>query len=207
MKKGVLVLLIMVSTTSCMELFKEAGRAIVNDSEEAQVSTSESNYISVGIDSLFQIDLPHYMKPVSKLHPDASFEYANIYKETYFVVIQENKYDFVDTFKQFGEYDSKVSIIENYKNVQKGMFSENVTNIKIQEYGLNEINNKPARQLKILGEIDNIKAAYIVAFIEGDTDIFMLMNWTVGNRINKFENSFEYINGSFKLIKKANEIQ
>ena len=30
--------------------------------------------------------------------------------------------------------------------------------------------------------------------------IFMLINWTLEDRINKFENSFEYINGTFKLI-------
>lgn len=199
MKKGIFIILILISTSSCLDMVKDAVKAADNGSD-SPVSTSESNYVTVGLDSLFQIDLPHYMKPVSELHPEASFQYANIFKEAYFIIIQEDKEEYVDTFKQFGEYDESIPLIENYKNTQKSLFNETITSAKFQEYGLDKINNKPARQIKISGQIEGINAVYIVAFVEGENDIYMLMNWTLKDKIYKFENSFEYINGTFKLI-------
>jgi len=196
MKKSIFLLIVLaLSMSSCIEMIQKAGEL-----NSSPVSTSESNYKTVGIDSLFEVDIPIYMKTLPGLNPEAILQYANIYKETYFVIIQENKDDYIDLFKRYGEFDSKLSVIENYKNAQKGLFKESIANAKIQEYGLVNINNKPARQIKIFGEVDGIKAAYIVAFIEGEKDIFMLMNWTTDNRFVKFENSFEYINDTFKLI-------
>ncbi|MCF7560747.1 hypothetical protein L3X39_08860 [Sabulilitoribacter multivorans] len=200
MKKGIFALIIILLTTSCVDMVKGAMQAAGNELDSAPVTTSESNYVTVGADDLFQVDLPYYMKPVSQLHPDASFQYANIFKEAYFVIIQEDKNEYIDTFKQFGEYDDELPVIENYKNAQKTLFRERLINSKIQEYGLNNINDNPARQLKILGQIEDIKAAYIVTFIEGEKDIFMLMNWTLEDRFKKLENSFEYINSTFQLI-------
>ena len=198
MKKSALLFLVttLVLFSSCLEL----GKSVVNNLGSDPTSTSESNYKTVSVDSLYQIDLPYYMKAATQLHPESTFQYANIFKEAYFVLIQENKYEYIEAFKQFGEYNSQLPVIENYKNAQESMFKENILNTRIQEYGLKKINGKPARQLKVFGEVDGIKAAYIVAFVEGENDIFMLMNWTLEDRIDKFENSFEYINGSFKLI-------
>ncbi|PIA77574.1 hypothetical protein BFR04_09035 [Gaetbulibacter sp. 4G1] len=197
MKKTIFFLIVLALTTSsCIEMLQKAGEGL----NSTPATTSESNYKTVGIDSLFEIDIPIYMKPLPELNPEAILQYANIYKETYFVVITENKEEYIDLFKRYGEFDNKLPVIENYKNAQKALFIESIDNARIQEYGLANINDYPARQIKIIGEVDGIKAAYIVAFIEGESDIFMLMNWTTDNRLTKFENSFEYINASFKLI-------
>ncbi|WP_343798081.1 hypothetical protein [Gaetbulibacter jejuensis] len=187
------------SATSCFDLIQKAGEATSSGMDSSE-STSASNYVTVGVDGSFQVDLPRHMKSTSELNDEAVLQYANIFKDTYFIVIQENKSEYVELFKQFGEYNTELSVIENYKNSQKELFKEGIVNARIQEYGLNSINNYAARQLKVLGEVDGTQIAYVVAFIEGDDDIFMLMNWTAKEKFNKFENSFEYINGTFKLM-------
>lgn len=80
------------------------------------------------------------------------------------------------------------------------MFQEVIEDIKIQDYGLTHINNLPARQFKMEGVVDGLDFFYVVAFVEGEEHIFMIMNWTMKDRRFKYENTFEYINTSFKEL-------
>lgn len=200
MKKLGIVLSLMVTLTSCLEIMDEAAKAVSKSTEQGSESTSVSNFQTISVDSLYSLDVPKYMKEMGSLHPEASLQYANIYKETYTVVLHENKEDFIEIFKELEAYDSRLSTIENYVIVQKKMFNESLEGLKIQDYGLININSYPARQVKMLGVVDGIKAQYIVAFIEGTENIFMLMNWTVKDRMQRYENTFEYINNTFQLI-------
>ncbi|WP_248722960.1 hypothetical protein [Seonamhaeicola sp. ML3] len=200
MKKGALIvvmLFLFISTHSCLDLLDKANR-VASELDSSPESTSESNYQTIAIDSVFKVDVPNYMKPLPNLNPEAVLQYGNIYKDAYLVVIQENKEEYINLFKELGEYNPELPVIENYKNVQKEMLKESINNARISEYGLTNINNKPARQIKVFGEVEDVEAAYIIAFVEGKEDIFMLMNWTVKNKFQKHENAFEYVNGTFK---------
>ncbi|WP_188374433.1 hypothetical protein [Winogradskyella haliclonae] len=186
--------------TSCIQMLSEATKEISNSSYEASETTSEGAYKTVTIDNLYQLDVPKYMKDMPSLHPDASLEYANIYKETYSVVIHEDKQYFVDVFKEIDEYNDSLSVLENYTIVQKKSLKESLIKPRIQDYGLSEINGIPARQIKVFGTVEGIDAFYIIAFVEGKDNLYMIMNWTLENRKDKYENAFEYINGTFKII-------
>ncbi|GGI57522.1 hypothetical protein GCM10011444_18310 [Winogradskyella haliclonae] len=181
-------------------MLSEATKEISNSSYEASETTSEGAYKTVTIDNLYQLDVPKYMKDMPSLHPDASLEYANIYKETYSVVIHEDKQYFVDVFKEIDEYNDSLSVLENYTIVQKKSLKESLIKPRIQDYGLSEINGIPARQIKVFGTVEGIDAFYIIAFVEGKDNLYMIMNWTLENRKDKYENAFEYINGTFKII-------
>jgi len=186
-------------------MLDEAAKSLDNTSEQSSESLSDSSYNTITVDSLYTLDVPKYMKQMNNLHPDASLRYANIYKEAYTVVIHENKEEFITVFKEVEEYNDEISPVENYTIVQKKMFKETIDNLRVQDYGLLQINNYPARQIKISGTVDGLKIIYLIAFVEGADNIYMIMNWTLRDRFNKFENTFEYINGTFKLIK-ANEV-
>ena len=185
--------------TSCIEKLKEAAESITASANQPE-SVSASNFSTITTDGRFELSIPKYMKNMPSLHDEASLEYANIYKETYTVVIEENKEDFIVGFKEFGEYDDALSPIENYTNVQKKMFREVIDDIKFQDYGLIDINNLPARQFKMEGVIDGLDFFYVVGFVEGEQNIYMVMNWTMKDRKYKYENTFEYINASFKEL-------
>ncbi|TCK69356.1 hypothetical protein DFQ05_0877 [Winogradskyella wandonensis] len=195
--KASFILALFLTVSSCIQMLSEAADNVTSGGSE---SLSESAYQTITIDSLYQLDVPKYMKNMPSLHPEASLEYANIYKEAYSVVIHENKQEFIDIFKEIEEYDNQLSPIENYVIVQKKMFEESIDNIKIQDYGLTMINGLPARQIKATGRVDSIDAFYVVGFVEGEENIYMLMNWTLDDKKDKFENTFEYINGTFKVL-------
>ena len=111
MRKIFLVVLLALVATSCVELISEAGKAASEQINNQPVSTSAHNYEKVSLDSVFHVDLPIYMKPMNQLNSDAVLQYGNIYKETYFVVIQEDKNEYVELFKEFGDYNDKLPVI------------------------------------------------------------------------------------------------
>lgn len=197
-----LVSIAFLSLFGCLQMIDGANKALqeVNENANSSESLSVSSYQTVNIDSLYSLSVPEYMKFYENLHPDASLKYANIYKEAYTIVIHEDKEEFIETFKDFDEYDTDLTPIENYSLAQKRSFKELLTNFRYQDYGLVDINGHPARQVKIFGTVDGLDASYVIAFVEGKDNMYMIMNWTVGQRYENLENTFEYINGTFKLL-------
>jgi hypothetical protein len=163
-------------------------------------SLPEKDYQTIEINNLYSLKVPNYMKEYKNLHPDGSLNYANIYKETYSVVIDEKKDEFVDVFKSLGEFDDNKSVIVNYTDVQKKMFTEAIDDIKIEDFELTDINNYPARQIKVSGDSEGTRIFYIISFIEGKDNVYMIMSWTLEERSKKYENTLESINNSFKLL-------
>jgi hypothetical protein len=176
---------------SCIELPEKS-----NNSSD---SISGIDFKTISVEKLYQLDVPKYMKEMPSLHPEASLEYANIYKEAYVIVIHEDKEEFIDVFTEIDEYDTNLSVVENYKEVQKKLFAESIASIKTEDYELTNINGHNARQIKVFGKVDGLDVSYVVAFIEGDENIYMIMNWTIDNRFKRFKDTFEYINSTFKI--------
>ncbi|PWH82362.1 hypothetical protein DIS18_08900 [Algibacter marinivivus] len=194
-----LVFIIIFISTSCIQKLKEAAENISGSSKQPE-SISASNFSTVTVSEQYELSVPKYMKNMPNLHDEASLEYANIFKETYTVVIEENKQNFIDTFKEFDEYNDELSPIENYKIIQKQMFREAIEDVKIEDYGLTSINSLPARQFKMSGIVDGLDFFYLIGFVSGKENIYMIMNWTLGDRRMKYENTFEYINSSFNEL-------
>ena len=159
--------------------------------EEESEALPEFNIITS--DSLFTLNLPSYMKEMGNLYPDASLQYANIYKDTYTIVIYENKAEFTSIFKDFGDYNDEVDGAENYMDFQKSYITESLKNPKIESYGLSKLNGLPARQVKIFGAMDGIDVAYLSTTLEGENNLFLIMSWTTKERFSTFENTRDYI--------------
>lgn len=104
--------------SSCIDKLKQAVDNFSGSSNQPE-SISASNFSTISIDNLYKVSIPKYMKNMPSLHDEASLEYANIFKETYTIVIEEDKQSFIDGFKEFGEYDENLSPIENYLLIQK----------------------------------------------------------------------------------------
>jgi len=196
--KRLIIILLLLSLFSCKEILKETLKSTSNSSVE---HLSDGSYKQVDVNGLYSLSIPDYMKEMNNLNEEATLQYANIYKEAYTIVIHENKEEFVSYFKELNEYDDSKAMIENYGITQKKFFEESMQIDNVEDYGLVKIKNYPARQIKIKGSIDDQKIGYVITFIEGDENIFMIMNWTLLDRLNKYENTFETISNSFKLLK------
>lgn len=139
---------------------------------------------------------------MDNLYNQASLQYGSRSKDAYTVVINENKKDFMVYFRQIGAYNEKLSIIKNYAAAQVNYFREEMNATRIEQYDLTEINNYNAHQFRIEHRVNHYKMAYLIAYIETENDLFMIMNWTPLNKFDKLENEFNDINSSFKLIQK-----
>ncbi len=195
--KKLFFVLVLLSLISCKEIISETLKSASNSSVE---NLSDSDFKQISVEHIYKLSIPNYMKEMKSLNDEASLQYANIYKETYTVVIHENKQDFVNYFKELNEYDDEISVIENYSQAQTKFFEANVDINKTDTYGLTKINGYNARQIKMKGKTEGQDIGYIVGYIEGKEHLYMVMNWTLVDRLNKYENTFESVNNSFKLI-------
>ncbi len=200
MKKIVLLVLVL-NLISCTEI----ARKIVNTSENnKRENISESNFVSVKIDDSFSVKIPKYLKKMNQLNKDAILQYGNIYKEAYIVIIKESANEFATFLQKYGEYNKEKSLIENFRDSQLKTIKEGIQIDKIEHYGLIDVNGYKARQFKIFGKVNNLSAAYLFTYIEAEGNIYQIINWTLLNRFDRFESTFEIISASFIANKKQN---
>ncbi|PWL38544.1 hypothetical protein DKG77_09790 [Flagellimonas aquimarina] len=195
MKKLFAILLLTIlgfSLTSCID-FKV---------KEKEGTSDIANFNQVEINDEYQVSLPKYMRKTSDLNDDASLQYQNVFKETYVIVIDESKDEFVEIFKDLDEYNDNYSIAENYRDVQLQLFAESM-NIEKETTPVSlDINGLDAQMVEIDGKVEGIedKICYFLSFIEGDKKVYMVMAWTMVSRKNTYRADFENITKSFALI-------
>ncbi len=193
--RNFIYLFLIINLISCKDFVESIvdSNKVVKENEKVY----SKNFKVVKVDSLFQISIPKYMKELKTLNPDATLQYANIYKEVYTVVIVENKYEFLNFIKEYEEFNDKISLIDNYYESQLKSTKEVMNVQTVKKTNINTIDELNARQFVIKGKIDNINIAYQFTFVESENDIYQIINWTLKDRYSRFEQTFKYINSSF----------
>ncbi|PQJ77863.1 hypothetical protein [Polaribacter porphyrae] len=187
---------ICVSTFSCRKIIDSVDSLSKEDIKVEDLK-------EVKVNNTYTISIPKYMKEMKSLNDDASFEYANLFKETYTIVIDEDKEEFIKTFKDVEIYIDSLSPVENYSNFQISSIQENMKSKEVKELTF-KIKNLSSKQYEVHGTTeDNIDVSYLIGFVESDDKMFMLMSWTVDDRYKKYKNTFKMIQNSFKLLKKS----
>ena len=191
-RKLILGLAFFITITSCKKIIDSAG----NFGGEDVVKTEDLNIISVA--DKYTMAVPEYMTELKSLNDDASFQYANIYKETYTIVINENKQDFIDAFKEIEIYNDSLSPLDNYSDYQIKSTKESMDNGEYKKLNT-KIRNLDSNQYEVYGKTEGIDVNYLVSFVESDEDVYMIMSWTLKNRYKKYKNTFKLIQNSFKI--------
>ncbi|MEO1053696.1 MAG: hypothetical protein AAFX87_23875 [Bacteroidota bacterium] len=162
----------------------------------------DADYKRISNDLGYEIFIPKYMSETEELNDEASLQYMNGLKETYMIVIDESKEDFISSNQLFGDYNDSLSVIVNYRNIQLGSFNES----------LNIVSQSAAKPIKIDGlsaETVDLEATvlgiedqifYMITFIEGKEKVYMILGWTLASRKNKYKGTFEQSINSFKEI-------
>ena len=191
-RKLILGLAFFITITSCKKIIDSAG----NFGGEDVVKTEDLNIISVA--DKYTMAVHEYMTELKSLNDDASFQYANIYKETYTIVINENKQDFSDAFKEIEIYNDSLSPLDNYSDYQIKSTKEAMDNGEYKKLNT-KIRNLDSNQYEVYGKTEGIDVNYLVSFVESDEDVYMIMSWTLKNRYKKYKNTFKLIQNSFKI--------
>ncbi|RDY61243.1 hypothetical protein [Flagellimonas nanhaiensis] len=198
MKTGTALLLALslsLCFTSCID-FKTKKKEVT----ATEVAGEDFNQIEVNGE--YRLSLPKYMRKTDNLNEEASLQYQNIFKETYTIVIDESKDDFIEMFTELGEYDENISVIKNYRDVQQQLFAESMYVDKESSPIALEINGMEAEMVDIDGRVDGIDEdiTYFLTFVEGKEKVYMIMSWTMTSRKDTYESTFDGIAKSFKLI-------
>jgi len=149
----------------------------------------------------YEMKIPKHMTPSKELHEEANLQFMNGTQETYIIVIDEDKADFVNSFTEIQSYDSTLSVIDNYANVITSTIevSEELTLSKPTK---TKINGMDARLYLMEGKVEGIPydISYILAYIEGEKNIYAVSAWTLKDRMEKYKETF------FQSIKSVKEL-
>ncbi|HEU4717933.1 MAG TPA: hypothetical protein VFU15_08860 [Bacteroidia bacterium] len=153
----------------------------------------------------YSVDIPKHLVVATDLNDDASLQYQDPIREFYVIVIDESKDDFINTFKEIGEYDSTKTAEKNYREVQLKSMKDHITMKSDPVLKAAKINGLDAEIADFTGNVEGIQSDiwYKVAFIEGPDNMYMLMEWTKDSDKDKNSDEFDGVINSFKVNKTA----
>ena len=159
-------------------------------------------------DDRYSLKVPNFMKKANALHPEASIQYQNLYKEVYLIGLDEDKYDIVETFEDLGEWDEELTNIQNYRKIYMNFFSENSGLLGTPEIRPVKIRGMDAEIVTLEVKVEDIPydLFYSMGFIEGEEKFYMLMAWTLLDNKKKYNEPFEKMIRSFKINQSAESV-
>jgi hypothetical protein len=188
---------LLVITNSCLE----------SSSNSNDTDILNSNFELVRINNEYSMELPSFMKASNDLNDEASLQYQNVFKETYVIVIDENKEEFKEVFVDLGDYNDSVSMVKNYKNVQLSFLEEAVSINSVTELESTVINGLPFEIVEVDAESEGVEVVYNIGYVDGKEKVYMIMTWTEKRRNEKNKALFQKIIKSFKVSNRSKGVK
>jgi hypothetical protein len=164
-----------------------AGILIIDSTATAGLFSKEKELI--GSDGRSQIILPKGWKEYRKLHDNAEIQAAHLKKESYVIVLSENKEDFDEMTLEKHSKLTRTGILESLKKPTINRLPDLT------------INGRPAIQFEISGVINNIKIVYLHTTVETNEYFHQILAWTLKSKYNDNKESLQKVIKSFKEIK------
>ncbi|UOB16220.1 hypothetical protein [Abyssalbus ytuae] len=164
---------------------------------------AEEEFIEVKVKNDYSISLPGFLEETQLLNSQASLQYQNIFKETYIIIIDESKDEFIRSFKETGIYNDSISTLSNYAEYQNNYFNKA---LKARSFssGLSDtvINNLPAVKNTTIGKVEGVdeELVYWNAYIESRDKMYNIACWTYARNRSTYEETFKKALHSFKKI-------
>lgn len=150
----------------------------------------------------YSLEVPEYMTPATDLNAEASLQYQNVIKETYVVVIDEPKEEFIDVFADLGLYDDSLSPLENYAQFQSESVLEMMRKVaKKTELEFTESEGLNKASFSVVGTVEDVPDLtiyYVLGYVEGASTMYTIMGWTLESRIERYGVDLEQMVASFK---------
>jgi hypothetical protein len=139
-------------------------------------------------DGQSQISVPDDWEARQDLNQEATLQAGSLPKNVFLIVIPDNKQNFTN----FAEY-SKIASSGVVSNVQSATI-EGPKNLTVN----GRVNSRQALQYKIKGSVDGLKVIYLYTNIEGKTQYYQVMAWTIESEFARNEPLFQQITQSFQ---------
>jgi len=185
-----LTVFVSLSLSSCIDGKKKNSDSNIN----------ENDFVKVSIHNDYSIRIPRDMQKTTGLNSDASFQYQNIYREIYTIVIDEPKEEFADALKELGHEEK--STLPFYRDIQLKRLAERMDITHQSNPFQMNISGLATEAIEIDAKVDNIdeELTYFLTFLEGESKIYMIMSWTLKSKKEKSKKTFMKIAKSFELI-------
>ena len=165
----------------------------------------EEEYTEAKVNNKYSMMVPSYMSSTTELHDDASLQYMNESKEVYIIVIDEER-DSIDAMltdlqglEVFEESRILVGQMMDLQMLNMRMSStisgeEDEVKMKVGEFD--------AMRKQLIATVPGIDAevGYFLTMVEGKNNVYTIMQWTLGSRMDKYQPEFEKMVDSFKEI-------
>lgn len=155
---------------------------------------------SVEVEGLYSMVMSGFMYSTNDLNDIASLQYNNISQENYIIVINEGKQEFIDAFKESGEFDDSMPLVDYFASIQIDSFSENASIYSETEFKDMTFHGMPAKFKKVTATVPNIdqKIVYWFAYVEGKDNLYTMMAWALESGEKEYD---EHVMKMFKSIK------
>jgi hypothetical protein len=157
----------------------------------------------VSINEDYSMGVPMHMSKTTSLNDDASLQFQNIFKETYVIVIDENKKEFIDAYMELSAYDTSRSALSNYSDTQVQSTTANMEVVSQKDLTRLKINGLRAATTEIDARVEGLKfpVTYFLTFIEGKEKLYFIMAWTLQDKKDTHRAAFDQMARSFKTLK------
>lgn len=155
----------------------------------------------ITVEDKYKIVVPGYMRSRNSLNKDASMVYINSVKEVYIMVIDESR-ERIDQFIEENDWEDEYTTdFDGYCQLacrQDGEYFLTPDDYKQLKDGT--INGLRARFFENTRMINNVKAFYTLALIEGEDTYYQVISWTLPDRVNKYKETLENMIHSFEEL-------
>ena len=161
---------------------------------------SGTNFNTVEVDGIFEIDVPDYLMKSDELSPLAIVQYANPKKEVYFIVINEDM-EMLDHVL-YDQLKDGQELLDVYTQIQIDAVSETLDLNNKPSPEEKTINGMEARIIEFEGVPDGYSANifYYNAYIKGKKFMYLFSAWCYGSMQSTYKEDFIHMSESIKEI-------
>lgn len=147
----------------------------------------------------FHLEIPDYMESTTSLDEGRPFQYMNTSREQYIIASFEDLQTITDLLNAYGTEGK--TLLEKYVNHNWEILQENVKMISRQPVEWTTISGMSACIYQFDGTVAGVAVPinYYVAFIQGKTQMYFIMIWTLRSLKKEFRPVADKMLHSFSL--------
>jgi hypothetical protein len=152
------------------------------------------------INDEYSIMIKNHMTKATDLNDEASLQYSDIVEELYIIVIDEVSSEFKVAFQEAGDWDSTMTMAENYRRVQMASLKEALELKSKPAVQKTTFSKYPAEIVDFVGKVEGIEPLifYKIGFIEREGKLYMIMTWTLDEMRSKHNTEMTNMVKSFR---------
>jgi TM2 domain-containing membrane protein YozV/Tfp pilus assembly major pilin PilA len=171
------------------------GSGAINTNRENNGEVGASNKRIYDKDKSVSLTVPANWQYNRELNSEAIIGAAQLFDETYVIVLADHKADF----------DQSVGLNEYTDLIQQGMQKSTTEFAMTSSMEAVEIDGMPSKQFSATGTVDKIKVSYFFTVVETNTMFYQIMAWTLNSRTKKNFPLLKKVSDSFMVSKEKIE--